>query len=84
MDFICGSLYDCGLDFKNYWVMINGIMVLLAADFCRHRNISIREVIVKQDVWFRWIVVIVAVLVLAILGIWGTTYETSNFIYFQF
>ena len=79
-----GSLYNCGLDIKNYRVMLNGIAVLLFADFCKYQKISIREVIAKQDMWCRWIVIIVAVLTLVIFGIWGTSYEASNFIYFQF
>lgn len=79
-----GSIYQCGLDIKNYWIMIFGIMVLLFADICKNRGIKIREVIVGQDYWFRWVVIAISVAVILTFGIWGPQYNEANFIYFQF
>lgn len=79
-----GSIYQCGLDIKNYWIMIIGIMVLLFADICKNRGIKIREVIVGQDYWCRWIVIAISVAVILTFGIWGPQYNEANFIYFQF
>lgn len=79
-----GSVYTCGLDMKNYWVMIFGIILLLVVDFAKRKNICIREIICRQDYWCRWLIIDIAILVLLIYGIWGSTYDTGNFIYFQF
>ena len=79
-----GSLYNCDLDQKNFQLMLIGIGVLLFADYFKHKGIKIRDVIAKQDYWFRWIAIDIAVLILLVFGIWGSTYDAANFIYFQF
>lgn len=79
-----GSLYKCGLDDKNFRLMVIAILTLLFADFCKHRGIKIREVIIRQDYWFRWIFIAVSVAVILTFGIWGPNYNEANFIYFQF
>lgn len=79
-----GSIYKCGLDVRNFWLMMICIGILLFADFCKCRRIVIREVILKQDYWFRWIFVAVEISAILTFGIWGTGYDAANFIYFQF
>lgn len=79
-----GSLYQCGLDSKNFWLMLICIGVLLFADYCKHRKIVIRKVIAAQDYWFRWISIAVAVCSILTFGIWGSSYDAASFIYFQF
>ena len=79
-----GSLYKCGLDIKNYWLMIYGIGILLFADLCKSKGIIIRDIISRQDVWFRWLAIDIAIIILLVFGIWGSTYDAANFIYFQF
>lgn len=78
------SIYKCGLDGKNFRLLLICIIVLLLADFCKNRKIKIHEVIEKQDYWFRWLFIAFAVGFILIFGIWGPTYEAANFIYFQF
>ncbi len=79
-----GSIYECGLDLKNYWVMIFGIMILIFADTMKRKGIMIRKIIAEQDYWFRYFVVVFSVLAIVVFGIWGSSYDTTNFIYFQF
>ncbi len=79
-----GSLYKCGLDVRNFWLMIICIGILLFADFCKSRHIVIRDVIIKQDYWFRWIFIAVVISAILTFGIWGPGYNEANFIYFQF
>ena len=79
-----GSLYKCGLNLKNYWVMIFGIGVLLFADCMKYKGVKLRNFIIEQDYWARWLVIDAAIIILLIFGIWGSTYDVSNFIYFQF
>lgn len=78
------ALYDCGLDSKNFNLMLVCIGILLFADFCKVKGIQIRKVILKQDYWFRSLFIICAVMIILIFGIYGSTYNEASFIYFQF
>lgn len=79
-----GSLYKCGLDEKNFRLMFLGIIILLLADLCKRKGIKIREVIVKQDYWVRWLFTAFVISAILTFGIWGPNYNEANFIYFQF
>lgn len=79
-----GSLYECGLNQKNFSLMIWGILLLAVVDLCKYKGIRIREVLAKQDVWAQCLTVIAAVLGILVFGMWGVGYDAANFIYFQF
>lgn len=64
--------------------MIICIGILLWADWCKRRGIAIRNVIIRQDYWFRWIFIAFAISAILTFGIWGPGYDEANFIYFQF
>ena len=82
--FFNGDIYGCGLDSKNFWLMLICILVLIFADCCKYKGIKIREVVAEQDLWFRWMVFVFAVCIIVTFGIWGSGYDAANFIYFQF
>lgn len=82
--FFDGGLYQCGLDEKNFVLIMICIGILLFADYCKSRKICIRFVILNQDVWFRVLFFTGAVLFILIFGMYGPVYDSSNFIYFQF
>lgn len=79
-----GSLYTCGLDDKNFRLMLICIFVLILADLCKHMGIKIREVVARQDWWFRSIFFVFSICFILTFGIWGPGYNGANFIYFQF
>ena len=81
---IDGSLYTCGLDRSNFWLMIFCIAILLFSDICKHQGICIRNIIIQQDYWFRIIFIAVSTTAILLFGIWGPEYDSTNFIYFQF
>lgn len=82
--FFDGSLYLCGLDGANFRLMLICLCILLFADYCKVKGIQIRQVIIKQDYWFRWIFIASAVWGILTFGVWGASYDAANFIYFQF
>ena len=82
--FFDDSLYQCGLDRKNFLLLLFCIAILLFADYCKMKGIQIRQVIIKQDYWFRWLFIVFAVWGILIFGIWGPNYDAAGFIYFQF
>lgn len=79
-----GSLYNLGLDEKNFRLMLLCIAVLIVADILKNMGICIRKTILEQDYIFRWIVFVFAVFFILTFGIWGPGYDAANFIYFQF
>lgn len=79
-----GSLFQCGLDAANFRLMLICIGILIFADICKYNKIKVREVIAKQDYWFRWIFIAVSIAAILTFGIWGPGYSDANFIYFQF
>lgn len=79
-----GSLYECGLNRQNFSLMVWGIALLFVVDICKCRGIRIRETVAKQDCWAQLLIVIAALFVLLLFGVWGAGYDAANFIYFQF
>lgn len=78
------SLYTLGLDRKNFNLMLISIVVLLLADVIKRKKISVKAFLDKQEWWFRWAIYIIAVNMILLFGIWGSNYDQSGFIYFQF
>ena len=79
-----GSLYECGLDQKDFWLTLFCIGILLFADFCKKRGIMIRKIVLQQDYWCRWLFISLAIVFLLVFGKYGPAYDASAFIYFQF
>lgn len=78
------SLYQCGLDGRNFRFMLLCLLVLLFADLCKLKGIQIRSVLMAQDFWFRCCFLVFAVCAILTFGIWGPGYNEASFIYFQF
>ncbi|MCR4905527.1 MAG: MBOAT family protein [Clostridiales bacterium] len=69
---------------KEFAVLLLSLGILLAAGLCARHGIRLSERIEKEPTAFRWIVYIGAILGILIFGVWGSVYNASNFIYFQF
>lgn len=78
------SLFAHGLSRGSFNVGIAGIVFLIIMDVLNFNGIEMRERIVKQSIWFRWMIMISAILAILIFGIWGAGYNASSFIYQQF
>ncbi len=79
-----GSLYECGLNSKNFIVMVISILILLGADLAKKRGIIVRNIIIKQDYWARWLAIAIPIVAILIFGVWGNMEHNAGFIYFQF
>jgi len=79
-----GSLYTAGIDQKNFAVLMVGLLVLFVADCFKYRKIYISKIILKQDWWFRVLVVVVGITIVMIFGKWGPSFDNQSFMYFQF
>lgn len=78
------SLFALGLDWKNFLVMLLSIALLLFADYLKYKGIVVRKALGRQELWFRWLVLISGIVGILVFGIWGSGYDASAFIYFQF
>lgn len=76
-----GSIFEFGLDYKNFYVMIIGILILIVTDILQYNKISIRELILKQDIVFRYSVYMIGIFAIIIFGIYGPGFDASSFIY---
>lgn len=82
--FLDGTLYEAGLDCRNFWLMVICIGILLAADWFKYHGIQLRRALMRQELWFQWCAYIGGILFVLIFGIWGSAYSAGSFIYFQF
>lgn len=79
-----GSLYTCGLNQKNFQMMLCCILILLVVDILKKRKIDIIGRIKAQDAWFRVCLISASVVCILLFGVWGWGYNAAGFIYFQF
>ena len=79
-----GSLYNCGLESSEFSLVIAALSVLLFADYLKLKGVKIRQVIAAQDWWFRYCFIAFSILAVMIFGKYGPSYDSANFIYFQF
>lgn len=79
-----GSLFKLGLDQKNFLVMLLSIALLIFADYMKYKGVKVREIICRQELWFRWLVLSVGIAGILTFGAWGSGYNVNSFIYFQF
>ncbi|MBE5830006.1 MAG: MBOAT family protein [Butyrivibrio sp.] len=78
------SLYSYGLTQKSFRVAIAAIIILVTTDILAYNGVEIREKIIAQSIWYRWVIMIAGILAILIFGMWGAGYNASSFIYQQF
>ena len=79
-----GSLYDYGLDRKDFWVGIIAILILFGVSVMKEKGIQIRETVAQKGIGIRWAIYYLAFLSIIIFGIYGSGYGVSPFIYMNF
>ena len=75
-----GSLYEHGLDYKNFCVAVIGIAAIWISDMLGE-HINIREALSKQPLVLRWFVYYSGMVILLIFGMYGEAFDASNFVY---
>lgn len=80
-----GSLFELGLDRVEVNVLWAGLLLLLFADIIRERKKeNVSEFLMRQNIWFRWIVLAVFIVGCAVYGVYGVDFDSTQFIYFNF
>jgi len=82
--FTDGSLFLYGLDAADMFILIMALLILLFVSIAKYKKIELRKWIFAQGIWFRYLMYLGALFVVLIFGIYGSNYDASQFIYFQF
>ena len=80
-----GSLYRLGLEPFEAHVLLASLLILLVVDLLKHRKkAELPALLKKQNLWFRWTVLIGMLLMILVYGAYGVDFHSEQFIYFTF
>ena len=66
-------------------ILIVSVLLLVCVDILKYfKNITIDAFLEKQNLWFRWFVLLLLIFSILVVGEYGTTFNSEQFIYFQF
>lgn len=82
--FFDGTLFEAGLNEKNFTVLFISLLILLVADLFKYNKIVISDVILRQDMPIRWLCFVGGIVLVLIFGLWGPAFDKASFVYFQF
>lgn len=78
------GFYEIGLDRGNWFMLAFGITILLIVDVLHEKGISVFSLVNRQTLWFRWTLYLGLIWCIIMFGIYGISYDASQFLYFQF
>lgn len=79
------ALFGFGLDIKESGILIFAICILFAVDLVRsHKGCDFGAFLLTQNLWFRWLVLILLTVFVLVFGEYGIHFDSQQFIYFNF
>lgn len=78
-----GSLYEVGLDIWDFLILLTGTICVSLVSHIRHRK-DLHHIFVSESWLFQTVVIIFALIVWYLFGIYGPGYNPANFIYYNF
>lgn len=78
------KITSLGLDQWNLNILSFSILILFIVDILHENKIEIFKQVQNQGLWFRWLLYLGLFWFTILFGIYGSEYDTSSFIYFQF
>ena len=80
-----GTLYGLGLNIFEMNILIIALFILISFDLVKYtRKESIFEFLNKQNLYFRWFVMLFLIFYIIVYGKYGAGFDPKQFIYFQF
>ena len=79
-----GTIFKLGLDAWELFVLFVAVLVLLTVSILQEKGIHIRETIERQNLLFRWGLVIGAVVAVVLFGVYGINLDLTGFVYAGF
>ena len=66
-------------------ILLFGVLLLLAVSAVREvKKVDIGIFMMKQNLWFRWLVYIFLITAVVVWGEYGADFDSAKFIYFDF
>lgn len=87
LDFLLGldgEIYTLGVSQKEMSVVVFSILILLVVGVLQENGMKIRETLAKQNIIFRWLLLLLFIAFILIFGVYGPSYNASSFIYGNF
>ena len=79
------GLYNFGLDRVEVNILFVALITMFLVEWVKYtKNKLISDFLMEQNLWFRWLVVIGWIVVILVYGEYGITFDSNQFIYFQF
>lgn len=79
-----GSIFHVFNGKSNLIVLVVALVILFVVDFLHVKNVKIREWIMSRNTIVRWMIYWAAMFFVLLFGFWGSGYDSTAFIYFQF
>lgn len=79
-----GKLLELGLNWQDFNILFIGILAIWGAGMLHRHGKHVREMLAKQNAAAQWIVMLGALFVIIIYGIYGPQYDATGFIYKNF
>ena len=80
-----GGIYNLGLDRIEMNILIVSVVVLFVISLVKYiYNQTIDVFLMRQNLWFEWLVVISLIVSIFVFGKYGPSFDAQQFIYFQF
>lgn len=80
-----GGIFALGLDRIEMNILMFALLLLFLVDLVKYKKrIMIDALLMEQNMWFEWLVIIMLILMIFIFGEYGPKFDAQQFIYFQF
>ena len=79
-----GVLFSFGVNQREFFVLFIALLVLLTIGILQERGVKIRETLARQNLVFRWLLMLLLIAVILVFGVYGPDYDVSAFIYGAF
>ena len=78
-------MYDFGLDRIEVNILFVALIIMFMVEVLKYlKKEIISDFLMKQNLWFRWIIVMGLVVACVVYGEYGIAFDSNQFIYFQF
>lgn len=78
------SLFTHGLDRKDFYIALVGILVILLVDWAHEAGIKIRQFIAEIPLPVRWVIYLTVIFIVIIYGVYGPGFDASGFAYGEY
>ena len=84
LDFFLGSggeIFSFGVNQREMLVLFLSVLALLVVGILQETGVKIRETLSKQNLIFRWGMILLLLIVVLVFGVYGPGYDARSFIY---